>query len=179
MRPAVERLGGFGGGRFLANQMPVLFGLLGVAVSNLPFSIFGTWVPAPVYALMPVYYWCLVRPDLMTPGWALAIGLAHDVVSGGATGVWAASFVATYAAIDKQRDAFAGLSGLGAILGFASAMLVACSVHYLIFCMYRWQLLSPTGSIMEFAVTSLLYIPVVIVLAYVHRRFVGPLRSEF
>ena len=31
------------------------------------------------------------------------------------------SFVVTYALIDRQRDAFAGLSGVGAILGFATA----------------------------------------------------------
>jgi len=175
----VERLGGFGSGKLLANIIPVLFGLIGVAMTNLPFSALGSWVPSPMYALMPIYYWCLVRPDLMTPGWALLIGVAHDVVSGEPPGIWAASFVAIYAVIDRQRDAFAGLSGFGAILGFATATLAACSAHYLIFSLYRWQFMPVTGSIKEFAVTSLLYIPVVVVLAYVHRHFVGPLRSEF
>ena len=36
-----------------------------------------------------------------------------------------------------------------------------------------------SGSIKEFAVTSLLYIPVAFLLAWIHHRFVGPLRSEF
>jgi len=176
----VERLGGFwGGNKVLANLIPVLFALLGVIITNVPFSVFGNWIPSPMYALMPIYYWCLVRPDLMTPGWAFLIGAAHDVISGEQPGVWAAAFVATYAAIDKQRDAFAGLSGFGAILGFATATLIACSVHYVIFSILRWQIMPVTGSIKEFAVTSILYIPVVVVLAYVHRRFVGPLRREF
>ncbi len=175
----MERLGSLWGGKFFANLIPVLFGLLGVIITNLPFSVLGNWIPSPMYALMPVYYWCLVRPDLMTPGRAFLIGVAHDVISGEPPGIWAAAFVATYAAIDKQRDAFAGLSGLGAILGFATATLVACGVHYVIFSLYRWQLMPVTGSIKEFAVTSILYIPVVVVLASVHRRFVGPLRREF
>lgn len=175
----MERLGGFGGNKMMSNIIPVLFGMIGVVITNAPFSLFGSVVPAPMYALMPIYYWCLVRPDLMTPGWAFFIGVAHDVISGEPPGIWAASFVAIYAMMDKQRDALAGLSGLGAILGFASATLVACSIHYLIFSLYRWEFLPVSGSIKEFAVTSLLYIPVVVMLAYVHRRFVGPLRSDF
>lgn len=175
----MERLGGFGNSKFWVNQIPVALAMVGIAITNLPFSFFGNWIPSPMYALMPIYYWCLVRPDLMTPGWAFLIGLVHDVVSGEPTGLWAASFVATYAVIDKQRDGFAGLSGIGAILGFATAALATCTIHYVIYCVYWWKLLPVTSSIKEFAITAILYIPVVMVLAYMHRRFVGPLRSEF
>ena len=165
--------------RFFANAVPVLLGLVGVVITNLPVSIFGNWVQSPMYALMPVYYWCLVRPDLMSPGWAFMIGLAHDVISGEHVGIWAASFVATYALVDKQRDAFAGLSGWGAVLGFATAALVACAVNYAINALYEWQLLPVNGSIKVFAVTSLMYAVVLPLLGLVHRKLVGPLRSEF
>jgi rod shape-determining protein MreD len=176
---AVERLGNIVGSRAVANIIPVLCGFVGVAITNLPFSVFGNWVPAPMYALMPIYFWCLVRPDLMSPGWAFMIGLVHDVISGEPPGIWAASFVATYAVVDRQRDAFAGLSGWGAILGFATAALVACTTQYGISSIYRWQVLPIEGSLKEFAVTSLLYIPAALVLGWLHRRMVGPLRSEF
>ena len=175
----MERMGSIMGSRFLLNSIPVLCGLLGVAITNLPFSILGSWIPSPMYALMPIYFWCLVRPDLMSPGWAFVIGVIHDILSGGPPGIWAASFVATYAVIDKQRDAFAGLSGWGAILGFATAALVACTAQYLIYSIYLWRMMPVSGSIKEFAVTSVLYIPVAFLLAWVHHRFVGPLRSEF
>jgi len=175
----VERMGGILGSRFIANAVPVLLSLIGVVLTNLPFSLFGNWIPSPMYALMPIYYWCLVRPDLISPGWAFVIGVAHDVVSGEPPGLWAASFVATYAVIDKQRDAFAGLSGWGAILGFATAMLVACSAHYAVTSLYYWKLMPVTGSIKEFAVTSVIYALVLPLLGWAHRRFVGPLRSEF
>jgi len=175
----LERLGNIFGGRFLASIIPVLCGLLGVLLTNLPFSLFGNWFPSPMYALMPIYFWCLVRPDLMSPGWAFVIGVAHDVISGEPPGIWAASFVATYAIIDKQRDAFAGLSGWGAILGFATGTLVACSTHYVINSLYRWQLMPVSGSVKEFAVTALMYFPALFLLGWLHRRLVGPLRSEF
>jgi hypothetical protein len=53
-------------------------------------SILGGLVPAPLFALVPVYFWCLVRPDLMTPAVAFSIGFAEDVLSGGppASGPW-------------------------------------------------------------------------------------------
>ena len=175
----MERLGGVLHSRTLANAFPVLLALIGVVITNLPMSIFGSWTPSPMYALMPLYYWCLVRPDLMSPGWALLIGIVHDVLSGGPPGIWAASFVTTYAVIDKQRDAFAGLSGWGAILGFATATLVACTAHYAIFSLYWWRLLPVSGSIKQFAVTALLYTVVLPLLGWIHRRIVGPLRSDF
>ena len=107
------------------------------------------------------------------------IGLVCDVLSGGAPGFWAASFVATYAVLDKQRDAFAGLSGWGAILGFATAALIACTANYAINSLCSWKLLPVNDAIKEFAVTSIMYAIVLPVLGWTHRRFVGPLRSEF
>ena len=58
---------------------PFLCALAGVIVANLPVTFVGGVVPAPLFALMPVYFWCLVRPDLMTPAAALVIGIAEDV----------------------------------------------------------------------------------------------------
>jgi rod shape-determining protein MreD len=175
----MERLGGFLHSRFLANIIPVLFSFIGVVLTNTPVSVFGSWIPSPMYALMPVYYWCLVRPDLMSPGWVLLIGLGNDVLSPAPIGVWAASFVLTYAVIDKQRDAFAGLSGWGAILGFATAALIACTAHYAINAMLAWRILPVNHSIKEFAVTSLMYGVALPLLGFVHRKVVGPLRSDF
>ena len=175
----MERMGPLFGSRFLANAVPVLFALIGVVATNLPFSLFGSWIPSPMYALMPIYYWCLVRPDLISPAWALIIGVACDVLSGGPPGIWAASFVATYAVIDKQRDAFAGLSGWGAILGFATAALIACAANYAINSICSWKLLPVNDTIKEFAVTSIMYAVVLPFLGWTHRHLVGPLRSEF
>ncbi len=175
----MERMSSIIGGRIFLNTIPVLLSFLGVAITNLPFSMLGSWMPSPMYALMPIYFWSLVRPDLMSPGWVFVIGLLHDILSGGPIGVWALSLVATYAIMDRQRDAFAGLSGWGAILGFATAALVACTTQYAIVSLYWWRLMPVGGSIKEFAVTALLYIPVAFLLAWIHHRFVGPLRSEF
>src|SRR5215475_152877 len=118
------------GARFAAALVPVLCGLLGVILSNLPITLFGGLVPAPLLGFIPIYFWCLVRPDLMTPAAAFAVGLLQDVMSGGPPGVWTLSFVIAYAVIQRQREAFAGLAGVAAVVGFAAAMLVVSAVAY-------------------------------------------------
>ena len=174
---AAEGTGFVMGGRILSALLPLLCGLLAVLISNLPLSLTNGLVPAPLFGLVPVYFWCLVRPDLMTPAAVFVIGLLEDVVAGGPPGVWTLSFVITYGVIDRQRDAFAGLAGLGAILGFATAALIACVVAYAVTAaLYRFAPVGPM--VAELAMTVLLYIPGVYLIGFIHRRLVGPLRSE-
>ena len=174
----MDRLG-FSMGGVTAAVTPFLCGMLAVALANMPVSLLGGQVPSPLLALMPVYFWCLVRPDLMPPALAFVIGVLEDLFSGGPPGVWAASFVAAYALIDRQRDSFAGLSGVGAIIGFATAMLVSAATAYVIVAIY-FARLPPVGPlIVEITVSVLFYIPAAVVLGWIHRHFVGPLRSDF
>jgi rod shape-determining protein MreD len=167
------------GARVLGSIVPVCFAVLGVVIANLPIAFFGGQVPPPLLALMPIYFWCLVRPDLMSPAWAFLIGVLEDVLSRGPMGVWALAFVATYAVIDRQRDAFAGLSGFGAILGFSAAALVACGSAYLVLALYFWRILPLSPMLGELAMTVLFYMPIVVLLGFVHRHLVGPLRGDF
>ena len=175
----MERLSGIFGGRSFAAVLPVSIGFVSAILANVPISFLGSWIPTPLLSLMVVYFWCLVRPDLMSPGWAFMIGLMEDILSGGPPGVWAASYVATYAVIDRQRDAFAGLSGLGAILGFATAALIACGTAYVVMSFYYWRLLPISPVVSEFAMTAVCYVPAVYLLGAAHRHLVGPLRSDF
>jgi rod shape-determining protein MreD len=167
------------GNRFTAAVIPVSFAFLGVLIANVPVSFLGGIVPAPLLGLMPLYFWCLVRPDLMPPFWALVIGVLEDLLSGGPPGVWAVAFVATYALLDRQRDMFAGLSGFGAMMGFATAAAFSCATAYLVVAVYYWRI-PPLAPVMgELSMSVIFYLPVVIVLGFVHRRFVGPMRSDF
>src|SRR5580704_3949405 len=129
---AAERAGSLMGPRLLAALVPLLCGLLAVLVGNIPISLVGGLVPAPLLGLIPIYFWCLVRPDLMTPAAAFAIGILQDILAGGPPGIWTLAFVLTYAVVARQRDSFAGLSGLGAVLGFATAALITCLVAYIV-----------------------------------------------
>jgi rod shape-determining protein MreD len=117
----------------------------------------------------------------MRPSAVFILGFLEDLLSGGGwpMGVWTLSFVATYGVVDRNRDIFAGLGGVYAILGFATAAFVACGSAYLVVTVYVWRLSSIVPLATELATTVLFYIPVVLLLGMLHRRFVGPLRREF
>jgi rod shape-determining protein MreD len=162
-----------------AAGVPLLCGLMGVLLSNLPISLSGGVVPAPVLAFMPIYFWSLVRPDLMRPLVVFVIGLAQDLLSGSPPGFWTASFIASYALLDRQRESFAGLAGIGAILGFALAMIVAAISVYLVALLYFAHLPPLMPLLLQVGISVLCYIPVLPVLNAIQHRVVGPLRSEF
>jgi rod shape-determining protein MreD len=169
--------------RFLVALVPLLSGLFCVFFANIPISLLGGLVPPPLLALVPVYFWCLVRPDLMTPAAALTIGFAEDVLSGGPPGVWTLAFVLTYALVARQRNSFAGLSGLVAVVGFAAATAFASAVAWLTVASLAF--LTPgahlpplTPIIGELAVTVLFYAPTALVVGLLHHRLVGASRGD-
>lgn len=175
----MERTSSIMGGRVLSSIAPVGLGILGALIANFPVSFLGGLVPPPLFVFMPLYFWAMVRPDLMTPFWAFALGVFQDFLSGGPPGVWAASFLAAYFLIDRQRDMLAGLSGIGAIAGFAVAALSACVSAYIIVAFYYWHLPPVAPLLVELVMTVLFYIPAVFVIGVIHRRVVGPYRSDF
>jgi rod shape-determining protein MreD len=159
--------------------IPFFCAVICVILANVPISFSGGIVPPPMLALMPVYYWCLVRPDLMPPFAVLIIGVLQDLLSGSPPGVWTVSFVAAYALVDRERESFAGLSGVGAILGFAAAMLTAGATAYVIMAvLYYWGLPPLEPILIEIAVSVIFYIPIAMLLGIVHRRLVGSARSD-
>src|SRR6516162_3761753 len=101
--------------KLLAALLPFLSAAVLVVVANLPFSLTDGLLPAPVLALGAVYFWGLMRRDLMSPAIVLVLGLLEDFLSGGPPGLWASGFLSAYAFIDRQRETLAGLSEFGGI----------------------------------------------------------------
>jgi rod shape-determining protein MreD len=164
--------------RAFAAIMPLAFGLFAAALANVPVSFTGGLLPTPLLALMPVYFWCLVRPDLMPVWAAFFIGVTEDLLSGGPPGIWGAAFVVCYAFVDRERDALAGLAGYGAILGFAAALLIAGGTAYAIVAVYFWRFPPVAPLIVDLAVNIFWYVPALWVMNAVQHRIIGPLRSD-
>ncbi len=159
--------------------LPFVLGVLGAVVANFPVALGVGWLPSPLFVLMPIYFWCLVRPDLMPPAAAFFLGLLEDLLSGGPPGVWAASFIACYAVVDRERDSFAGLASYGAILGFAAAMLVASGTAYIIVSAYYWHFPPPATLLVTIGISILWYIPGIWIMNQIQHRLIGPSRSDF
>ncbi len=165
-------------GGLFAGILPFACGIFGAVLANIPVSFTSGLLPPPLIALMPVYFWCLVRPDLMPPWAAFVLGLVQDLLSGMPPGVWAASFIAAYALVDRQRDSFAGLSGWAAVLGFGIAAFVANLCAFVVVGFYFRAIPALTPALGLLVVTVVLYAPVAAILAFIHRRLVGSARTH-
>jgi hypothetical protein len=90
--------------------------------------------------------------------------------------------VLTYGVVARQRDSFAGLSGLAAVVGFAVASAVACGIAYLTVASLAFlsgahlpPLLPIVG---ELAMTVIFYVPTALVVGWVHHKLVGASRGD-
>jgi rod shape-determining protein MreD len=164
--------------RLFAGALPLLITVLLVVLVNLPVSFTGHLMPAPCLALASVYYWSLARPDLMPPTGVLAAGIMEDLLSGGPPGLWACGFLAAYVLMDRQRETLAGLDGIGAVLGFAGAMLVAAEIAYLFLFLVYFQA-APIAPLLLTSASTVLFYPVIaIAMGWLMRRAVGPMRHH-
>ena len=164
-------------GRFLASLLPAIIAAVLVVLANLPISFTGGVLPAPALAFAAVYFWVLVRPDLMPPVAVLSIGLLEDLLSGGPPGLWAAGFLAAYALTDKQRDTFAGLTGTGALVAFAGAMLTAGATAYVLASALFLRFVPLPPLLLESMSTIAFYPLVARTCGWVQRKLVGPMRG--
>lgn len=164
--------------RVLVALLPLFLGLALVVLVNLPMSLTGRLLPAPILALAAVYYWVLVRPDLMPPVAVFLVGLLEDVLSGGPPGLWAAGFLAAYYLADRQRETLAGLSGIGAILGFAGSMLFAAATAYALAWAVYWRSAPLAPLLLETIITVMFYPLVALPMGWVNRRVIRPIRRH-
>ena len=63
-------------------------------------------------------------------------------------------------------------------MGFATAALIACASTYFIIALYYWQIPLISPIVAELAMTAVFYVPGAYLVGLIHRRLVGPLRSE-
>jgi rod shape-determining protein MreD len=163
--------------RLVGSLIPAMLAVLLVMLVNMPVSFTGGLLPAPALALACVYYWVLVRPDLMPAFAVFSIGLLEDLLSGGPPGLWAAGFLGAFWLADRGRETLAGLTGLGAVVGFAGAMLFAGAIAFGLDTIVYLRL-PPLPPLLLESVSTVVFYPVIAIsMGWFHRRIVGPMRS--
>jgi rod shape-determining protein MreD len=114
---------------------------------------------------------------LMPPIVVLLIGLAEDLLSGGPPGLWAAGFLAALWLTDRQRETFAGLTGAGALIGFAGAMLFAAASAYVLAAIVYLRL-APVAPLLLQSTTTVIFYPLIAMsMGWMLRNLVGPMRG--
>ena len=164
--------------RILASLSPAILGAFAIALANLPVSFTGGLLPPPLLGLAVVYFWTLLRPDLMPPLLVLLLGLWEDFLSGGQPGLWAIGYLVAYAVTDRQRDAFAGLSSWGVMVGFSIAMLSGAGAVYAAASLIFWQVSPVQPLLVQSIVTIVLYPLLAAMLGLFYRHIVGASRAD-
>ena len=166
--------------------IPLACGWLGCDSSpTFPSRLLGGLVPPPLLALVPVYFWCLVRPDLMTPAAALfAIGIAEDVLSGGPPGVWTLAFVLTYAWWRASATALPACRAWRRCWALPRRPRLCLRLRLfhrgaaLAFLTHGAHLPPLAPIVGELAMTVLFYVPTALVVGWLHHRLVGASRGD-
>jgi rod shape-determining protein MreD len=164
--------------RIFASLTPAFVAALAVAIANLPVSFSNGILPPPLLGLAVIYFWTLLRPDLVPPVLVLVIGLFEDLLSGGQPGLWAIGYLVAYTIADRQRDAFAGLSGWGVMIGFSIVMFCTAALVYVAGSLIYWRFAPLQPLLIQAIVTVILYPLMAAILGLIHRRIVGASHGE-
>jgi rod shape-determining protein MreD len=143
----------------------IILGL--VLLSALPLQIAHLGEVRPVFMLMAVYYWTILRPS--PPLAVFALGLLLDLLSNYPLGMNALTLVLVQAVTTVNRKFLLGQSFLVIWAGFALVALGAGFLQWLLFCLYNLSLVSVKPMLASVVLSAFLFPVAVLPLAAVHR----------
>lgn len=95
---------------------PALAAIAATVLMAVPLRVFGISLPEPVFPLVLVFAWPMIRPAALSAISLFLLGLFLDFYWGGAVGLWALSFLAVYGIMLVVRTF---MSGHPTIVNFA------------------------------------------------------------
>src|SRR5271154_1788743 len=113
--------------------LPALSALVLCVIAVLPVGIPQWGAMAPPLMLIGVFYWSLVRPDLMPPSAAFALGLFQDLLTGAPLGSGALVMVLTQWIMRSQQRFLVNRPFLLMWAAFFPVVAVATAVDWSIY----------------------------------------------
>lgn len=123
-------------GRIVMTVLPFVMGIVCVLLSFVPVGRIVGVSGMPAFALMAIYYWAIVRPEMFPVYAVFLVGLLSDLLSDGPIGLWAFVYVLTYIVVLTQRFlavnapfsvfwlGFLMTAGLAGAVGWVAASLI-------------------------------------------------------
>ena len=136
-------------------------------LSVVPFRIAHLGEVRPVFMLMAVYYWTILRPS--PPLLIFVLGLALDLLSAYPFGMNALVLVAVQALTAGQRKFLLGQSFLVIWAGFAMVALGAGVVQWALFSLFDLAFVSAKPMLISVVLSAFLFPLLVLPLAAVHK----------
>ena len=138
-----------------------------ILLSAFPFRIAHLGEIRPVFMLMAVYYWTILRPA--PPVAVFVVGLILDLLSAYPFGMNALVLVAAQALTGHNRKFLLGQSFLVIWAGFALVALGAGVIQWVLFSLFNLALVSVKPVLISVILSSFLFPLSVLPLAAVHK----------
>lgn len=112
--------------------VPMLQALGVTLLFAIPLRLWGLQLPEPVFPMAAVFAWAVIRPSILAPFATVIMGLALDILWGGAVGLWALILLIAYALVLGGRSMTAGQSRGALWVWYGVVTAVAMGVGFLI-----------------------------------------------
>jgi rod shape-determining protein MreD len=110
---------------------PMALCMAATLVLAAPIKVFGLQLPEPVFAMVPVFAWAVLRPSVLAPLCLLVVGLFDDLVWGGRLGLWSLGLLAAYGFLLISRNMMSGQSRLMMWVWYGCACSVCMGAAFL------------------------------------------------
>ena len=150
--------------------LPTLISIVLALAVVLPIGLPHWGELAPPLLLIAVYYWSVVRPDLMPPTAAFVLGLFQDLLTSAPLGSGALVMVLTQWTMRGQRRYLANRPFFLMWAAFAPVVAIAGMLDWLIYALFTFQAAPIVGALVRMVLGFVLF-PVVawLVLIPAHR----------
>jgi rod shape-determining protein MreD len=122
-----------------------------------PIRVFGLRLPEPLFAMVPVFAWAVLRPSILAPVCLLILGLFDDLVWGGRMGLWELGLLVAYGFVLLTRNMMSGQSRLMMWVWWAAALSACMGSVYLAVRVIDGNGPNPLAVALQWLPTVLLY----------------------
>lgn len=137
--------------------VPMAACMLGTLLFSAPIRVFGLRPPEPVFAMVPVFAWAVLRPSILAPLCLLILGLFDDFVWGGRLGLWSLGLLVAYGFVLVTRNMMSGQSRLMMWVWWAASLTMGMGSIYLAVRFLTGNSPSPLAVAGQWLPTVLLY----------------------
>jgi rod shape-determining protein MreD len=124
---------------------------------GVPLRIWGLRLPEPIFPLVVVFAWAVIRPSVLAPLLVLVMGFCLDLYWGGPLGLWALCLLIGYAVTLAARPIMAGQSRTILWAWYALVVATAMTAAYLFVMLDVRNQPSPLAMAWQFLATIVLY----------------------
>jgi rod shape-determining protein MreD len=154
----------------LRRSIPVALTLLLLFLGLLPWNAQSLGPINANLVLIPVYYWTLYRPRLMSIWSVAAIGFVGDLLGVTPLGIGTLVLLIAYRVAVAQRKIFAGAPFAVVWLGFLLMSAIAGLAQWLLVSMWQEAIIDPRPALLLYMIGAVAYPPCAYLFAVIQRR---------